>query len=140
MTLEEFERFMLSKSSGRTITPNQEMMAERIWSGLKKIAHDTIPLILTVQDSQGYTIIRRIDENTYIRKPEKPLLNTGAGLDIDEVLLDALAFYVLAGLELQRSKVLMGMYWGEIDTFNSILTETHLSVATNDSRKFYVFP
>jgi len=140
MTLEEFERFMLSKSSGRTITPTSEQMIERVWSGMKKMAFDTTPLLLTVNDPQGYTIIRKIDDQTFIRKPERPMLQTSGDLDIDEMLLDGLAYFVLAGLELQRSKVLMGMYWGEIDSYNDKLSETYLGVASNEADRFRVFP
>ena len=140
MTLEEFTRYMLSHSSGRTVVPAGEIMAERVWTGLKRIARDTTPLILTVNDPLGYTVLRKIDASTFIRKPNKPKLGTAQALDIDEILLDALAYYALAGLETQRAKVYMGMYWGEINSFNDILIETDLNVATNEAPRFRRFP
>lgn len=140
MTLEEFSRFMLSHSNGRTEIPSGELMAERVWTGMKRIAKDTIPLSLKVNDPEGYTIIRKVDSETYIRKPDKPLLGTTTQLDIDEMLMDALALYVLAGLEQSKAKTYMGMYWGEINSFNDTLTETYLSQATNDADRFRQFP
>ena len=140
MTLEEFDRFMLSKSSGRTITPTKELMAEKVWTGMKKIAMDTVPLMLVVMETQGLTIIRRVDEFTYIRKPEKPILNTPNDLDMDDLLLDALSYFVLAGIEFSRSKQLMGLYHTEIEAYNDKLTETHLTEASNESDKFRQFP
>ena len=139
MTLEEFGRFMLSKSSGRTVVPSGELMAERTWTAMKQIAQDTLPLKLTVASPVGYTVIRRVDSETYVRKPEKPMLSTTNQLDLDEMLMDALALYVLAGLEQQKAKTYMGMYWGEINKHNDRLTETFLSHADNDAPRFYKF-
>jgi len=140
MTLEEFGRFMQTKSVGRIEAPINEQMTERVYTGMKKIAKDTIVLRWVIDNPVGYEIIRRVDENTYIRFPKKPILDGGEQLDIDDELLDALALYVMAGLEMQRSKVLMGMYWEEINQNNDRLTETYLQYASNDAERFHVFP
>ena len=139
MTLEEFGRFMLSHSSGRTVIPSGELMIERTWTAMKKIAKDTIPLRLIVSDPSGHTIIRKPDSETYIRRPDKPILGATTPIDMDDALMDALALYVLAGLEQQKAKTYMGMYWGEINDFNDKLTETYLSEATNDAPRFNKF-
>ena len=140
MTLEEFGRHMLSFSSGRTNVPSDELLAERVFTALKKVAKHTVPLKLKVSSPAGFTIIRRIDSETYIRMPEKPKISTPTAIDIDKVLIDAVALYVLAGLETQRAKTLMGMYWGEINENNDRLTETFLSTASNDAPRFSKFP
>jgi len=140
MTLEEFGRFMLTKSSGRTSVPSDELLAERVFHALKKVAKDTVPLKLKLKSPLGYTILRRIDSETYIRMPDKPKISTPTAIDIDKVLLDAVALYVLAGLETQRAKTLMGLYWGEINDNNDRLTETFLSTASNDAPRFNQFP
>ncbi len=41
MTLEDFGRFMLSHSSGRTVIPSGELMTERVWTAMKRIANST---------------------------------------------------------------------------------------------------
>ena len=123
MTLEEFLRFLLTKSVCRITLPDYEAMSDRILSGMQKIASDTTPLRLVVTNPDGYEILRKIDSYTYIRMPKRPIKESGLRLDLDNELLDSLALYVMAGLEMQRSKVLMGMYWEEIDRFNQKLIE-----------------
>jgi len=140
MTIEEFQTFMLSKSVGRFTTPDKENMTERVYTGLKHIARNTIVLRYCVQEELGHDILRRIGETTFIRYPQRPLPDSGIQLDIDPALLDALALYVMAGLELSRSKVLMGMYREEIELNNQRMIETYLEEATNDAPRFNVFP
>ena len=140
MTMNEFGRFLQTKSVGRIEAPVNEQLTERIYTGMKKIARDTVCLRWMTNDPEGREILRRLDQNTYVRYPKKPILDNGEQLDIDDELIDALALYVMAGLEMQRSKVLMGMYWEEIDANNTRLTETYLESATNDAERFYVFP
>jgi hypothetical protein len=140
MTLNEFGRFLNTKSIGRVESPVNEQLTERVFSAMKKIAFDTTPLRWTINKRAGEDIIRRIDLNTYIRTPHKPIIDSGEQLDIESELVDALALYVMAGLEPQRSKVNMGMYYAEIENYNVKLIETSLQEATNDSPKFHQFP
>ncbi len=140
MTFEDFSRFLNTKSMGRIEPPINEQLTERVFTAMKKIAMDTIPLRWVVEDPDGYEILRRVDEYTFVRMPLKPVIGSGDALDIEESLVDSLALYVMAGLELQRSKVLMGMYRENIDQYNVKLIETYLFEATNDAERFYVFP
>ena len=131
---------MLTHSSGRGIVPSGEVMADRVWTGMKRLAKDSYPLKLTYNDPLGQTIIRKVDENTYIKEPKKPILGTTQNLEMDAGLMDALAYYVLAGLETQKAKVYMGMYWGEVNSYNDTLTETDLNTASNEAPRFRQFP
>ncbi len=140
MTLEEFTRFLRTKSVGRTELPDNEQISFRIHTGMMKIAKDTTPLRLVASYNEGTEILRKIDSDTYVRFPKRPIKDSGLELDLDDELMDALALYVMAGLEIQRSKVLMGMYWEEIDKNNQRLIETYLEEATNDAERFYQFP
>ncbi len=140
MTLNEFGRFLNTKSVGRIEPPINEQMTERVFTAMRKIARDTMPLRWVVDDPANYDVLRRVDANTWIRTPEKPILDSGNQLDIEDELLDALALYVLAGLEVQRGKILMAMYYEELDAYNNKLTETYLAVASNDAERFYAFP
>lgn len=140
MTLEEFGRFMQTKSVGRIEPPDNEQLTERVFTAQKHIARDTVVFEYRVSElSEDTTILRRLDEHTWIRFPKKPIMGSRGQIDIDDVLLDALALYVMAGLELQRSKVLMAMYWEEIDMHNQRLTETYLEEASNDAARYYQF-
>ena len=138
MTLDEFRPMLLAKSVNRVQLPADSDLKERIFAGLKRIAKETVPLRLYVADPTGFTILRRLDDNMYIKMPSAPLTDDSE-IDTDLALLDALAFYVMAGLERAQAKVHMGMYHGEIDMNNDRLTETFLSLTTNDSEKFCVF-
>jgi len=140
MTLNEFGRFLNTKSVGRIESPVNEQLTERVFSAMKKIAYDTTPLRWVVHERNGVDILRRIDLNTYIRLPYKPIIDSGEQIDIEEELIDALALYVMAGLEPQRSKINMGMYHGELEAYNIRLIETELQGASNDSIKFHQFP
>ena len=140
MTLEEFGRFLQSKSVGRIESPVSEHMVDRVYSGMKYIGSITTPMKWIVNSPEGYEVMRRIDANTWLRYPEKPIINDVEQLDLEESLYDALALHVMAGLETQRSKVNMGMFYAEIDLYNSKLIETYLEIATNDAPRYYVFP
>lgn len=139
MTLNEFRPLLLAKSLGRTALPPDSDLKQRIFSGLKLIAKETVPLRLVVTSPAGYTILRKLDEEMYIRMPAIPT-SEDSELDLDLALIDALAYYVMAGLERGNANTHMGMYHGEIDMNNDRLTETYLSTTTNDSDRFCVFP
>ena len=140
MTLNEFARFINTKSIGRLEAPVNEQLTERVYSALKKLGNDTTPLKWIVYTMDGQDIMRRIDQNTFVRYPKKPIIDSGEQLDIEESLVDALAYYVMAGLEPQRAKVNMGLYWAEIEAHESNLIQTFLEEASNDSSKFHQLP
>ncbi len=143
MTLNDFGRFLNTKSVGRIEAPVNEQLTERVFTALKHIAKTTIGItwmITNPDEVVNYEIMRKIDANTWIRFPNKPTIDTGENIDIDNGLIDALALYVMAGLEMQRSKVLMAMYYEEIDRNNQRLVETYLEEATNDAPRYYAFP
>ena len=153
MTLSEFRPLLLAKSLSRTTLPPDVDLKERIFAGLKLIAKETLPLRLITTDPVGFTILRKLDSEwkttvglvtttnagMYVRMPSIPT-SEDTELDMDLALMDALAYYVMAGLERGNANTLMGMYHGEIDMNNDRLIETVLSDTTNDSCKFCQFP
>ena len=78
MTLDDFGRFLQTKSSGRVEPPVNEQLTERVFTAMKKIAHLTIPIRWCIDDPSGYEILRRPDEHTYIRYPIKDRANIDA--------------------------------------------------------------
>lgn len=132
MILSELKELMLSKSTSRKTLPDDIRLEERVYTALKKIAMDTVPLRLVVQDPSGHSIMRRVDKITYIRFPNMPIRND-SDIDMDMFLLDAVALYVMAGLEKEKASVYMGMYWELITENDNRLCETYLSTATNES-------
>ncbi len=140
MTLNEFSRFLQTKSVGRVEPPINEQLTERVYTAMKKIAMDTNALRWVVDTEIGHDIMSRLDSYTFVRYPLKPVIDSGDQLDIEEALIDALALYVMAGLEIQRAKVNMAMYHEQIDRYNQNLIQTHMQEATNDAERFYQFP
>ena len=132
MIVSEFKELMLSKTISRKTIPDDIRIYERIFTALKKIAMDTVPLRLVVQDPTGHSIMRRVDIITYIRFPHIPNANDSE-IDIDAFLLDAAALYVMAGLEKEKASVYMGRYWEIMTENDNRLCETYLSTATNES-------
>lgn len=132
MILSEFKKLMLSKTINRKVIPEDINLEERIFTALKKTAMDTITLRLVVQNPDGHSIMRRIDSITYIRFPNMPIQDD-SDIDTDEFLLDAVALYVMAGIEKEKASVYMGMYWEIITENETRLCETYLATATNDS-------
>ena len=132
MIVSEFKELMLSKTISRKTIPDDIRIYERIFTALKKIAMDTVPLRLVVQDPTGHSIMRRVDTLTYIRFPNIPNANDSE-IDIDAFLLDAAALYVMAGLEKEKASVYMGMYWEIMTENDNRMCETYLATATNES-------
>ena len=132
MTLNEFRTVLLTVSVGRTALPEDTILKERIFKGLKMIAKETIPLKLLLTNSTGAKIIRRLDDALFIRFPRRPI-EEDLDLDIDEELVDALAYLVMAGLERAHKKQHMSDYLREKDMNNDRLIETYLSESTNES-------
>lgn len=132
MIYSDFVTLLLSKSNNRTVLPDEFQLKDKIYSSLKRVAKDTVPLRLVITDGTGQQILRKIDEYSLVRYPFKPLLTTDV-IDIDDALLDAVALFTMAGMETQRAKQFMGLYYKEIELNNERLVETNLSVASNDS-------
>lgn len=132
MILSEFKKLMLSKTINRKVIPDDINLEERVFTALKKIAMDTVPLRLVVQNPTGHSIMRRVDSLTYIRFPNMPI-NDDSDIDMDMFLIDAVALYVMAGLEKEKASVYMGMYWELITENDNRLCETYLATGTNES-------
>lgn len=135
MTVAEFRLVVTEKSTGRSALPETQKFAERIFTGLKRLAKDTVPLRLSLYVEDFTTlevnIIRRIDDNMVIRFPNRPVSEDSV-IDMDDELLDALAYYIMAGLERSNAKVFMSMYHTEKDMNNDRLVETVLSDSDNE--------
>jgi len=132
MTLTDFKTLCLSKSVNRTKLPGNTELIQKIFSALKRVAKDTIPLRLIVNDGTGQQILRKTDEFMLIRFPFPPRVEDDI-IDIDDALLDATALFTMAGIELTRSSYYMGEYSKEIMLNDERLIETHLCDGSNNS-------
>ena len=140
MDVKTFAKEMNSKSLGRKDYHGEEHLEERIYTGMLKICSKTTPLSLIIENPTNEKIQRRIDENTWMRTPRKPDMAAGLDIDFDEGLMDALQYFVIAGLEPQRAKVMMGFFHTAVEEYDARLTEAYLAEASNDADRFHVFP
>lgn len=125
MTFGEFKSYLLSFMPGRTDLPDDSTIRALVHRALKRIAKETVPLRLVVDDPSQITVIRKIDEDTFIRTPLFPFRDDD-DIDIDSELIDAVAAHVASELEPQRKAHFLGMYEREIMLNNERLIETHL--------------
>jgi len=132
LTLLSFKTVILSKSNNRSELPDNPQLIEKIFTALKRVAKETVPLRLVIEDGAGQQVLRKVDEFGLIRFPFRPLTDDDV-IDIDDALLDATALFVMAGMETQRAKQLMGLFYAEIEMNNDRLVETFLSDASNES-------
>lgn len=132
MIVSDFLDLVLSKTINRKTIPADIEIYKRIDTALKAVAMDTIPLSLIVNNPDGYTILRTVDSVTFIRKPFSPT-TTLSVVDMDDFLMDALALYVLAGIEKEKAQVYMGMYYQEIDKNEKRYIQAELLEATNEN-------
>ena len=130
MTYGEFKSYLLSFLPGRDVLPNDGVLRHIVGRGLKRIAKETVPLWLTVSSPDSVTVLRKIDNNTYIREPRSPYSDDD-DVDIDNELLEAVAFYVASEIEPQRKGHYLSNYEREIAQNNDRLIETNLDVCTN---------
>ena len=140
MTIEQFAVLMGSKSTGRKDYNKEEQLPTRIEEALRKISSKTVPLKLVVNDPTGWKIYRRLDENTWIRKPAKVEWGNGMDIELDDDLIDAAMYYVMAGLEPQRAKTMMGMYYSAVEEYDRRLIETYLAEASDDAERYRIYP
>lgn len=134
MTVREVYVEALEKSSGRTQLPEEYKMLSGAFVAMKRIAKDTLPLRLkrTAVTIVGERILRMIDTDTFIKFPKKPD-SVDEELEMDEALLDAMAFWVIKGLEPQVENRYYRGYQDEIDMNQERLIETMISEDIEDS-------
>ena len=134
MTVRELYVSALEKSSGRTKLPTEDKMIEGTFVAMKQVAMDTLPLRLTRTATTivGERVLRKIDFDTYVKFPKKPD-SVDEELEMDEFLIDAMAFWVIKGLEPQVENRYYRGYKDHIDMNNGRLIETMLSEDFEDS-------
>ena len=132
MIFSEFKQLMLSKTTNRKTFPDDIFLEKRVNTALKEVAMLTVPLRLIVSNPDGYNILRKVDSVTYIRFAED-VESDESELDIDRFLLDAVALYVLAGLEKEKASIYMGMFYSQIEANDRRLIEANLVEASNEN-------
>ena len=131
MTLEEFGVVLAAKSTQRQPSVIDAVYAEKVYTAMKRVAKDTLPLSLLVNSPVGQRILRKFDTDAYIRYPKKAV-KASDDIDMDESLIDAVALMVMAGLETQRAKIYMGLYYTEIENNDKVQIEASLDLASSN--------
>jgi hypothetical protein len=131
MIYSELKDLILFQMPGRyeDDLPPDSVLRLMIHRALKRIAKDTVPLRLVVADPSQLTIIRKLDDDTYIRFPLPPFRDDD-DIDCDEELVEAVAAHVCSELEPQRKGHYLQQYEREIMQNNERLIETELDACT----------
>ena len=131
MVFSELKDLILFQMPGRyeDNLPPDSVLRLMIHRALKRIAKDTVPLRLVVADPSQLTIIRKLDDDTYIRFPLIPFRDDD-DIDCDEELVEAVAAHVCSELEPQRKGHYLQQYEREIMQNNERLIETELDACT----------
>jgi hypothetical protein len=114
MTFLEFKDLVPAFSSNRIDLARIPKLLEKTNIALKQIGRDTIPLKLIKQDGSNRNILRRVDTNFTICIP-KLVVDDTTEIDMDDDLIDAVALFVISGIEYARAPAYMKMYWSIIE-------------------------
>jgi hypothetical protein len=136
MVFSELKDLILFQMPGRyeTDLPPDSVLRLMVHRALKRIAKETVPLRLVVSDPSQLTVIRKLDDETYVRTPRLPYRDDD-DVDIDSELVEAVAHHVCSELEPQRKGHYLQQYEREIVQNNTRLIETELNSCTAISYK-----
>lgn len=137
MTVLEFRRIVASKSSNRDqFTIPTPRICDQINLALKEVANKIIVRTYVVDDAENNEILRQVGKTTFIRKPKK-VENEEDEIDIDEELLDAIAYRVLADNEVQKANYYIAMFFNLINTYdyNSIEYRLGIEEETDENKR-----
>lgn len=123
MILRDFKNLVRSMSVNMaTGKLEDDVFNMRVFTALKRVATDTVPSRLVEIDNTTIKVFRKIDNNTFIRFPRKPIDDQSI-VDMDDSLLDAVGYLCVAKLDRSNSKTNMGLYYKEIENSNKRLFE-----------------
>lgn len=126
-TFGDLKKIILSKTTNKKELP--ETINELVFSAMKRIARETLPLYLTriisKEDFSSFNeqIISNPLINTYVLMPTKPIQDTDE-ITMDDILMDAIAFLVLASIVKTDSKRYIAQYYHEKELFDTTLSAT----------------
>ena len=126
MNFLEFTNLIPAFSNNRVDLTKVPHLITKTNIAMKQIARDTIPLLLLKNASSDRNILRRLDNTSYVCIPIK-IIDDTTDLEIDEMLLDAVALFVLAGIETARAPSYMKMYWNIVENHEQSLIESNLA-------------
>jgi hypothetical protein len=108
MTYAEFKQDIIAKSSNRTTTDsfiNSNNIDNKVYTAMMWVARKTLVMELV---DEGYEKSMRTVGGLKMRYPIKPTSDEEV-IVFDDDLIDAVAYHVLAGIEITKAKVYMGM-------------------------------
>ena len=136
MVYSELKDLILYQMPGRyeDILPPDKVVRLMVHRALKRIARETVPLRLVVTGNSQLTIVRKIDDDTFIRTPLFPFRDDD-DIDCDDELIEAVAAHVCSELEPQRKGHYLQQYEREILQNNERLMETDLDYCDSLSKR-----
>lgn len=128
MIFTEFKLRVAAFSSNRANLDKIPLAVEKANISLIQVCRDTIPLRLIKKEGSNRKILRYVGEiDQYICVPNSIKDDDVTQIEMDELLIDAVALHMLAGIETARSQQYMGMYWNIVENHEKALIEFDLS-------------
>ena len=134
MIIAEIRDLMSSKVHDDHELPATDKFCTLCYTAIKKIAKETTPLILKETELPDNGALRKISKDVYLRIPYRPRKETDI-VDMDEVLDEAVVYYMLASIDKVRAGAWMTLFNKEILQFDDILVETSLDNTTKYERE-----
>jgi len=136
MVYSEMKTLILNQMPGRydDDLPPDGVIRQMVHRALKRIARETVPLRLCTDDITSISVMRKIDDETYIRIPIAPYRDDD-DIDTDSELMEAVAAHVCSELEPQRKGHYLQQYEREILQNNERLIETDIDVFSNLNKR-----
>ena len=136
MLFNDFKNLLLSKSTGRTDIPVNEVLVHRLQTALEHVATEAYPKKLEsdVEIVDPFRVLYNsiTGEYSYIRKP---IASITEEIDIDDGLISAVALYIMAGLERPNASTHMALYNKELALFSTRQIEQDLGLDSEDVDK-----
>ena len=151
MTGTDLANFACAFSAQRNNLDNIPKLVDKINIAVKKVANATTPpnLIVKLDDDHVLTngevvykngtkrrVLRQYSSDSVIVEP-KPIQAMGDSVDMHFRLIDAVALYLMAGIETGRAPIYMGMFKTEIEEFElgdiESLLNSDLQPAVNEN-------
>jgi len=136
MVYSEMKTLILNQMPGRydDELPPDVVVRQMIHRALKRIARETVPLRLCTDDITSISVMRKLDDETYVRVPIAPYRDDD-DIDTDSELMEAVAAHVCSELEPQRKGHYLQQYEREIMQNNERLMETDLDIYYGESKR-----
>lgn len=131
MTYLEMKELVISMSSNRANIDKATLLNRRIQTGINQVCRHCTPLVLTKRQGSRRAVMKHIDSTNYICIPQAVTGDDTSLIELDDILAEAVALHVLAGLETARAPSYMRMFYTVCEDYENSLVNDYISFDEN---------